>query len=95
MKVSVEAHKIKECTIYSNFFFYFRYRYWWNVNEVDVDRTNYPGCQFDVYFIQCQTSTDILGIMNDFVQYVQNYFQYVYIPIPPTISEKKISWKSW
>ena len=29
--------------------------------------------------------------MNDFVQYVQNYFQYVYIPIPPTISEKKIS----
>ena len=27
--------------------------------EVDVDRINYPGCQFDVHFIQCQTSTDI------------------------------------
>ena len=27
--------------------------------EVDVDRKNYPGCQFDVHFIQCQKSTDI------------------------------------
>ena len=39
------------------------------------------GCQFDVYFIQCQTSTDILGIVNEFIQYIQNYFQYLYITI--------------
>ena len=35
----------------------------------------------DVHFIQSQTSTDISRIVNGFVQYVQNYFQYVYIPI--------------
>ena len=32
-------------------------------------------------FIQCQTSTEISGIVNGFAQYVRNYFQYVYIPI--------------
>ena len=37
-----------------------------------------------MHCIQCQTSTDILEIMNEFVQYGQNYFQYVYIPIQPT-----------
>ena len=51
------------------------------VNEVAVNQKNYQGCQFDVDFIQCQTSIDIFGIVNEFVQYVQNYFQYVYIPI--------------
>ena len=30
--------------------------------------------KFDVPFIQCQTSTYILEIVNEFVQYVQNYF---------------------
>ena len=36
--------------------------------EVLVNRTNVQGCQFDVHFSQCQTSTDISGIVNQFVQ---------------------------
>ena len=44
-----------------------------SVGEVVVDRTNYRGCQFDEHLIQCETSTDISRIMNEFV-YVQNYF---------------------
>ena len=50
------------------------------IGEVVVNQTNYQGCQFDVHFIQHQTSTDISGVVDEFVQYVQNYFQYVYIP---------------
>ena len=50
-------------------------------SEVVVNETNYQGCQFDVHFIQSQTSTDILRIVNEFVQYVQVYFQYLYKPI--------------
>ena len=46
-----------------------------SVGEVVINQTNYEGCQFDVHCIQCQTSIDILGIVNVFVQYVQNYFQ--------------------
>ena len=34
-----------------------------------------------VFFLTSGTSADISGIVNEFVQYVQNYFQYVYIPI--------------
>ena len=41
---------------------------------------HYQGCQFDEHFIQCQISTDILEIVNEFVQCDQNYFQYMYIP---------------
>ena len=37
--------------------------------------------KFDEHFIQCKTSTDFLGIVNEFVQYDHKYFQYVYIPI--------------
>ena len=44
------------------------------------NRKNYQECQFHLQLIQCQTSTDILGMMNEFVQYVQNYFQYAYLP---------------
>ena len=52
------------------------------VDEVLVsNRTNYQGCQIHVHFIYCQTSTDNSGIVNEFVQYVQTYFQSVYIPI--------------
>ena len=51
------------------------------VGDVVVNRTYYQGFQFDEHFIQCQISTDILGIVNEFVQCDQNYFQYVYIPI--------------
>ena len=46
----------------------------------ELNQTNYQGCQFDVHCIPCQTSTEILGIVNEFSQYVQNYFQYVNIP---------------
>ena len=42
-------------------------------------KKNDQGCQFDVHFIQCQISTDILGIVKESVQYVQNYFQYLNI----------------
>ena len=41
-----------------------------------------------MHLIQCQTSADIWGIVNEFVQYVQNGFQYVYIPIQPTVGGK-------
>ena len=41
-----------------------------------------------MHFIQCQTSADIWGIVNEFVQYVQNGFQYVYISIQPTVGDK-------
>ena len=58
-----------------------------SVGEVVINQTNYEGCQFDVHCIQCQTSIDILGIVNVFVQYVQNYFQDVYIAILPTIGD--------
>ena len=81
MEVSVEVLKSIKCAIYSAVFFHFRWWYWWRVDEVVVNWTSYQGCQFDVHFIQCQTSTDILGIMNEFVQYAKNYIQYVYIPI--------------
>ena len=50
-----------------------------------------------MHFIQSEESTDILGIVNEFVQYVQSYFQYVEIPINvciPTIADKNISRKS-
>ena len=49
--------------------------------EFVINRTNYQGCLFAVHLIHCQTSTDILGILNEFVQNVRNYFQYVYTPI--------------
>ena len=35
-----------------------------DVGEVVVNRTNDQGCQFDVHFIQSQTSTDTSRIMN-------------------------------
>ena len=38
------------------------------VHEVIIDQKNYQGCQFDVHCIQCQKSTDILGIVSEFVQ---------------------------
>ena len=78
MKVSVEVRKIIKCAIYSTVFFF---TFGGGIDDVLVNRTNHQGCQFDEYFIQCQTSTDISGIVNEFDQYVQNYFQCVYIPI--------------
>ena len=35
-----------------------------SVEVQKINRKNYQGCQFDVHLIQCQTSTDISGIMN-------------------------------
>ena len=54
---------------------------WWRVTEFVVNWTNYQGCQFAVHFIHCETSREIFGIVNEFVQNVQNYFRYVYTPI--------------
>ena len=70
MEVSIEVGKIIKCTIYGTGF-----------REAVVYQAYYQGFQFDTHFIQCQTSTYILIIGNGFFQYVQNYFQYVYIPI--------------
>ena len=78
MKVSVEVRKIIKCAIYSTVFFF---TFGGGIDDVLVNRTNHQGCQFDEYFIQCQTSTNISGIVNEFDQYVQNYFQCVYMPI--------------
>ena len=78
MKVYVEVRKIIKCAIYSTVFFF---TFGGGIDDVLVNRTNHQGCQFDEYFIQCQTSTDISGIVNEFDQYVQNYFQCVYMPI--------------
>ena len=50
---------------FSFFFFFFLlfiWRFWWGIDEVLVNRANYPWCQFDVLLIQCQTSIDISGI---------------------------------
>ena len=78
MEVSFEVDKIIKCAIYSTVFFL---QVVMTCDEVVVNKTNYQECQFDVHFIQCQTSTDILGIVNEFFQYVQNYSQYLYITI--------------
>ena len=59
--------------LYTVLLFFFRWKKKKIVGEVVVDRTNYRGCQFDEHLIQCETSTDISRIMNEFV-YVQNYF---------------------
>ena len=66
MEVSVKVHKIIKCTIYiySAAFFYFRWRCWCCVGEVVLNGTYYQGCQSDEHFIQCQISTDALGIVN-------------------------------
>ena len=37
------------------------------------------------HFIHGQTSSDIPISVNDFDHYVQNYFQYVYLPIYPQL----------
>ena len=67
---SVELHIIIKFTMYNTIFF----TSGGGVGEVVVNQTNYQGWQFNVRFIQCQTSTDISGIANEFVQYVRNYF---------------------
>ena len=59
--------------LYTVLLFFFRWKKKKSVGEVVVDQTNYRGCQFDEHLIQCETSTDISRIMNEFV-YVQNYF---------------------
>ena len=41
------------------------------------------------------SATDILGIVNEFIQYVQNYFQYLCITIEPAIGDKNKSRKPW
>ena len=84
MKISVSAkvQQVDTSTVYSTvLIFCFRWRCWWRVSEVVVNWTNYQGWEFDLHFIQSETSTDISGIVNEFVQCVQNYFQHVYIPI--------------
>ena len=41
------------------------------------------------------SATDILGIVNEFIQYVQNYFQYLCITTEPAIGDKNKSRKPW
>ena len=66
--------------------------------SVEVDKiikcaTNYQGCQFDVHFIQCQTSADILGIMNKFVSVSRTISNMYTYPFIPQICDKNISRK--
>ena len=58
MEVSLEQHKVIKFNIHSTVF-YFKWRCWCGFGEVAVNQANDQGCQFDVYFIQCQTSRDI------------------------------------
>ena len=58
MEISLEVDKIAKCAIYNTVF---------SLPRLSLIKKNYQGCQFDVHFIQCQTSTDILGIVNEFV----------------------------
>ena len=82
MEVPVEVHKIIKCVLlYRVLSFPFSWRCWWHVGEFVINQANDQRCQFDVHCIQYQTSTGILGIVNEFVQYVPSYFQYEYIPI--------------
>ena len=90
MEVSVCVCKIIKCAIYSTVFS-FRWRFWWHVDDIVINQKNYQGCQFDVHFIQYEESTYILGIVNEFVQYVQSYFQYLDTPT----GGKNKSRKSW
>ena len=78
MEVSVEVHKIIKFIIYDTIILLFLIQ----VNGgVLINLTNYQRSQFNVHFIHCQKSTDVLGTGNQFVQYAQKYFQYVFIPI--------------
>ena len=79
MEVSFDVHKIIKYAIMYNTVFSLQVVI--KFGKGVVNQTNYQGFRFDVHFIQCQTSTDILVIVNEFVQYVQNYFQYLYITI--------------
>ena len=68
MEVSFEIDKIIKCAIYNTVFSL-------QVEVlvtclVVVNKINYKGFPFYVRFIQCQTSTDISRIVNEFVQYV-------------------------
>ena len=96
MEVSVEVHKIIKCTLYSVqlLCFLLQVEVLMTFGEVVVNRANYQGCQFDEHFIQCHESIEISEIVNEFVQYDQNYLQYSCIPIYPTIGDKNISRKS-
>ena len=84
MEVSVEVHKIIKCTIHITALFSTSGG---GVDDVLVRLSLMEqiikGCQFDEHLIQCHTFTDIVVIVNEFVQFDQNYFQIqcVYTPI--------------
>ena len=93
MEVSVEVHKIIKCA-YNTVFFPAGGGVDDMLVRLSLIKPIIEYVNFDVPFIQCQISTYILGIVNEFVQYVQNYFQYLYLPIYPTTGDKNISKKS-
>ena len=75
MEVSFEIDKISKCAIY------IQYRLFPSGGGVDDMLMRLPlikriikDVNLMLLFIQCQTSTDILGVVNEFVQYVQYYF---------------------
>ena len=73
MEVSAEVHKVIKCTIYITVFLF--------TSGGGVDDLLVRLLIKQKLIIQCQISTGISRIVNEFVQYVQNYFQYVYTPI--------------
>ena len=79
MKVSFEVDKILKCAIYNTAFF--------PSGGDDVlmrlllIKQIIKGVKLIWISFIVKTSTHILGIMNEFVQNVQYYFQYLYITI--------------
>ena len=78
MEVSVEVHKISKCAIYNTAFF----PSGGGVDDVLVRLLLVKQIIKDVNFM-CQTSTYVLGIMNEFVQYVQNISNIYTYPFNP------------
>ena len=64
----MKVHKIVKWTLYSTTFFTSGGAVD-KIGEIIVNRTIYQECQLDMHSIQCQRSTYIPGIVNEFVQY--------------------------
>ena len=74
MEVSFEIDKISDCAIH------IPYRFFPSGGGVDMlmrlplIKQIIKDVNLMLLFIQCHTSTDILGMVNEFVQYVRYYF---------------------
>ena len=76
MEVSVKVHKIIKFTIY-NTVLLIQVKVLVRLLSIEQLIKNASSMCISL----SQKSTDISEIMVEFAQYVQNYFQYVYVPI--------------